>query len=116
MKIPVIALLLIMASCATPYQKHGFTGGFSEELVAKNTYEVTFNGNGYTGRQRVERFLKRRCAELAKENGYTHFIISSNSENDEEKPYNKATIKLINNPSDDIVAYEADLVLKNTAD
>lgn len=112
----LVVVLFVSVSCATGYHANSFSGGYTEEKVGDNMYEVEFHGNGYTGRQRVERYLKRRCAELAKENGFSHFIMVNNASEGSERPYNRATIKLINNPGQDMVAYEADLVFKNSED
>lgn len=103
--------LLLLVSCATPYQKSGFSGGYSEEMVGKNMYEVTFRGNGYTGRDKVQRYLKRRCAELAKEKGFTHFAVVSTGDRGRNKPVNTQTIKLLNNPGEDSMAFDAEMIL-----
>jgi len=36
---------------------------------------VTFNGNGHTSRERAEDFALLRAADLALDNGFTHFIV-----------------------------------------
>lgn len=71
----VVAFALIFMACATAYQPQGFTGGYSEIQVAEDVFQVTFHGNGYTGRGRAADFNLLRCAELALNHGYTCFII-----------------------------------------
>jgi hypothetical protein len=68
-------LLLILTACATKYQPRGFTGGFSHVQIDANTYKVSFRGNGYTPRDRVETFLMYRLAELTAEAGYDYSVI-----------------------------------------
>jgi len=70
-----ITIALGALACATPYQPQGFTGGFSEARLDANTVRVSFRGNGYTQRERVENFLHYRCAELTLDSGFDYFII-----------------------------------------
>lgn len=78
----VLACTVALAGCAgTPYQPHGFTGGFSEEQLDTNVFKVSFSANGYTSATRVARFTLTRCAELTLENGYRFFqIIDADSD------------------------------------
>ena len=69
----VIALPLI--ACATQYQPRGFTGGYSQVQIDATTYKVSFRGNAYTSRDRVESYLMYRLAELTAETGYDYFVI-----------------------------------------
>lgn len=66
---------LALAGCATPYQAMGFSGGYSEVQLDRNTFRVEFQGNGYTQRQTIETYLLYRCAELTVEAGFDYFII-----------------------------------------
>jgi hypothetical protein len=74
MRLCAFALLAVVA-CATPYQQQGARGGFSEYPMDEDTYVVTFKGNGYTARDRVEMYLHFRCAELTLETGHDSFAI-----------------------------------------
>lgn len=67
--------LLFFSSCATSYQPVGFSGGYSDVQLDRNTFKVSFSGNGYTGRSRVESYLLYRCAELTAQQGYDYFVI-----------------------------------------
>lgn len=66
---------LILQGCATSYQKTGFTGGYSETQLDENVFNVSFRGNGYTGRERVADFTLLRSAELTLEHGFQYFAI-----------------------------------------
>jgi hypothetical protein len=73
-----VAVALALAACATatPYQPlRGSSGGFSEQRIEQNRYRVSFTGNSYTSRQRVENYLLYRAAELTLANGYDTFTI-----------------------------------------
>lgn len=76
-KIKILSLLLIgfLSGCATSYQPNGFSGGYSDMKLNKDIYQVTFNGNGYTSGDRVQRFFLRRCAEVTLEQGFDFFAL-----------------------------------------
>ena len=81
-KIGLIAAILILSGCATDYQRQGkalvgwWDGyGYSSTQIDTNVFQVTFNGNAYTGRERASDFALLRSAELALENGYEYFFI-----------------------------------------
>jgi hypothetical protein len=40
-----LAVVVILSGCATAYQPKGFTGGFSETLLAPDTFKVQFSGS-----------------------------------------------------------------------
>lgn len=64
-----------LAACATSYQASGLTGGFEEIQLSPNVFQVRFQGNGYTQPERAADFALLRSAEVALENGFTHFAI-----------------------------------------
>lgn len=66
-----------LASCATPYQQSGLTGGADVRELRPDVYRVTFQGNGYTTRETVQVYWLNRCAELALEKGFAGFEILS---------------------------------------
>lgn len=124
----MLILLLALTSCATPYQPKGWRGGYWEQKLAPDMYEVGFTGNGYTKSEAVFNYTRRRAAELTKEKGYSHFIVVgerdhsdagvySNTMNGQNtfyvKPGGTLTIKLVNNPPRDIIAFEAESILGN---
>jgi hypothetical protein len=71
------AMAVILASCATPYQQGGITGGSDVKELRPDVYRVSFQGNGYTTRESVQVYWLYRCAELAIEKGFTGFEILS---------------------------------------
>lgn len=83
-----LIVALILSGCATPYQNTGLTGGFSETQLQPNVFTVHFRGNGYTSRQRSTDFAMLRCAELALQNGFTHFAIADSSQDKSTMMYN----------------------------
>lgn len=68
-------LIVILSSCATPYQPMGALGGYQEEQLAPDIYRVAFFGNGYTNPQTAAEYVIHRCAELTEQRGYRYFGI-----------------------------------------
>lgn len=73
-----VGAAVILASCATPYQKNFVGGGYSDKQLSESEYVVSFNGNGYASKERVWYFWIYRCAELTTEKGYSYFTLSPN--------------------------------------
>ena len=73
------AAALVLAGCetATPYQPlnagHAGSGGYSEQQIEPNRWQVTFAGNSLTSRERVERYLLFRAAQLTTHQGFDWF-------------------------------------------
>ena len=65
--------VVVMAGCATPYQKSGLLGGYDDFRITQDTFEVSFKGNGYTSRSKVSRYVLRRAAEVTLLHEFTHF-------------------------------------------
>lgn len=85
----VIGLAFFATACATPtpYQPLGrgsiASGGYTEQRIEDNRYRVTFVGNQFTSRERVENYLLFRAAELTLQAGYDGFtIVQRNVERD----------------------------------
>lgn len=76
---PFVAVALLGAcATATPYQPLNTrgsqaSGGYTEQRIEENRYRVTFTGNQFTSRQRVENYLLYRAAELTEQAGYDGF-------------------------------------------
>lgn len=66
---------LILAGCAAPYKPKGLMGGYSETKIQDGVYRVEFKGNSYTDKAMAQDFALLRCAEVALENGYSHFVV-----------------------------------------
>jgi hypothetical protein len=73
--LPVLALLAL-ASCVTSYHPEGALGdGFSERKVAPDRWIVRFAAGTFTPRERIEKYVLYRCAEIAQENGSRYFVV-----------------------------------------
>ncbi len=64
-----------LISCTSPYQASGFTGGYTDMALNKDTYFITFRGNGFTSAETVQSYTLRRSAELTLSKGYKYFVI-----------------------------------------
>ena len=73
----VIVLLSVVSACATGYHPAGLTGGFSEMRINERTFEVRFQGNGFTSRQRARSGALHRAAELTYYSGYFGFWVGN---------------------------------------
>lgn len=69
--------MVFLAAACTSYQPAGLSGGFSETRLSATSYQVQFRGNSYTSSARVEKFMLRRAAELALENGFRYFTLDA---------------------------------------
>lgn len=72
-----LAIILALSACATPYQKKGFLGGYSETKIGPEMYSITANGNGYTSLADVQQMTLKRAYELCP-NGYS--ILAGNKD------------------------------------
>lgn len=68
-------LMIFICGCATPYQKLGKRGGYSDEKINEHVYRVTFQGNTRTKDELVYKYFLKRSAELTLEKGFNYFII-----------------------------------------
>ncbi len=79
--LPVVALTVLLAGCATPtpYQPmaEGQTDGFSDARIASDRFRVGFTGNSRTTRETVDLYLLYRAAEVTLANGFDGFTITS---------------------------------------
>jgi len=78
-RISLAMLLIIPAGCATDYKSESFRGGYSEVRLDENVFTVRFAGNAYTSPEKAADFCLLRCAELARANGYSYFIVIDSS-------------------------------------
>ena len=82
------AVVLLAASCATPYQQHSLRGGYDDSRIDSNTVLVSFKGNGYTPKDRVQTYMLYRCAEVTANAGYDYFVIVSSDDEVKEGAIN----------------------------
>jgi hypothetical protein len=69
------AMAVALSGCATAYQSKGFSGGFSETLLASDMFKIDFSGNGYTSAERSSDFAMLRAADKSLELGCNYFGI-----------------------------------------
>ena len=72
-----LILIFLFNSCATPYQKQGFTGGYTEYQISEDIYKVKFRGNILVDLDTTKRYALVRAAEITIENGGFMFIPGS---------------------------------------
>lgn len=63
----VLTVLVVIAGatgCVTPYQRHGFTGGYHDTEVSPGLHRIRVNGNGFTGVATLEEYFHRRASEI----------------------------------------------------
>jgi len=73
--VAAIAGLCFLASCQTPYQEPGFTGGVTAQAITDNTYRISARGNGYTAANTIQDYVLLKAAETTLAKGGTHFVI-----------------------------------------
>ncbi|RYY26917.1 MAG: hypothetical protein EOP62_08615 [Sphingomonadales bacterium] len=74
---------------ATPYQPAttSSSGGYSDQQIESDRFQVSFRGNTLTSRETVERYLLFRAAELTVQRGFDHFILVSKDTEKESTTY-----------------------------
>ena len=93
--------MLLLASCATPYQAQTHSGGYTDRQVAPGVYRITFQGNRFTTNVRAKDFALRRAAELTLDAGVAYFLITSAAPSN--AGYAEITIRLQSAPSAEAV-------------
>ena len=71
----LMALLLSVAACSTPYQSSGWTGGYQDERLGPDSWRVSFLGNANRDSAFVMNSAMYRAAEIAKGEGYPWFQV-----------------------------------------
>jgi hypothetical protein len=73
--------MLVLSSCATPYQREGYSGGYTDNAIGSNRYLVHFSGNGYTAYSTVQSYAIQRAKEVCTENGFADFdVLNANGQ------------------------------------
>ncbi len=91
-----IGFAVAVTGCAATYQPLGLLGGYSDEQITENTFDVWYQGNGWTKPAELEKNLLRRCAEITVEKGYERFIILNATERSNAS--RSATIRMFRGP------------------
>lgn len=79
--------IIFLQACSTPYQKEGFTGGYTELQLDDNAFRITFRGNANTSRENASDFALLRSAEIALNHGYKYFVIIDAKEYTKQSTY-----------------------------
>lgn len=80
-----VACGLALAGCetATPFQPlqrgTAISGGYSDQQIEDNRFQITFEGNSATPRATVETYLLYRAAQVTVEHGFDWFEMVSRS-------------------------------------
>ena len=120
MRIRLVALSVacLLASCATPYQPDGVSGGYADQRLSDNTALVSFRGNRFSTPESLHSYLLRRCADVTLQNGFSYFVLVNNEPPNERNTdifggnVDSATIKMFkdNKPAS---AYDAAFVSRS---
>lgn len=88
MKKIYLLFLLFLTSCATTYHPVGLLGdGYSEIVMNKDSFFVTFKGNSHTSSEMAMRFALLRASELTLASGYNYFTIISSQDQSSSYKY-----------------------------
>lgn len=69
-------LVTSLAGCATGhYTPLGEAGNEVVEQLKENTYRVEYRVGAFTSQEQLDRYLRRRCAELTLREGYDYFYM-----------------------------------------
>ena len=79
-KILLVLMVVLIAGCESGYQRYKRGAGYSEFVVSPGVYSVSYQGNSNMTRHMVDKFLLRRCCELALANGYGYFEVASSKD------------------------------------
>ncbi len=80
MKPRVLAFLLTLSACATPYQEMGLLGGVEAHRISSDTAQIVAKGNAYTDASVIQRYVLRKAAEETLADGFDYFDISSGND------------------------------------
>ncbi len=94
--IVTLSVIILLLSCAVTYRPMNASGGYSENQMNENTFEVTFEGNQYNTLDQVRTYLTYRCAELTLQQGLSHFLIIEDQSYEDvpEKEFSEADLTI----------------------
>jgi hypothetical protein len=87
MKLSALLLVALLSGCASTYSAKNVFNGYSDTRLGENIFQVAFQGDGFDSRERVTDFALLRSAEIAMENGFSHFVIASMADNSSGATY-----------------------------
>ncbi len=76
-KVMTIVAILMFTGCATTYQPAGLSGGYQEKELENNVYQITFSGNSFISKEKINDFGMFRCAEFSLEHEKPYFEVVS---------------------------------------
>ena len=72
----LLMLVITLASCTTGhYTPLGEAGNDVVEQLKENVYRVDYRVGAFTSQEQLDRYLRRRCAELTLREGYDYFYM-----------------------------------------
>lgn len=72
----LLMLLVTLVGCATAhYTPLGEAGNDVVEQLKENAYRVEYRTSAFTSQEQLDRYLRRRCAELTLREGYDYFYL-----------------------------------------
>ena len=75
----IFLLMLLLSACAVKYVPLNASGGYTEEKTSDDTYVVKFSGNHHNTLDQIRIYMAFRAAEIALENGYSHFMVEEDA-------------------------------------
>lgn len=94
--IATLSLIAALSGCATAYQPQSFDGGFSDAQLDTNVFKISFEGNGYTARDKANDFALLRSAEVALQHGFKYFVIIDSQQYSKNSTYTTPTTTTTN--------------------
>jgi hypothetical protein len=74
MRVIYAAIALATLAGCTTYTETSLFGGVSAMQVNERTWELTSRGNVYASEKQINDYLLLKAAEIALDNGFTHFV------------------------------------------
>ena len=79
--VTVVMLATSLAGCATAhYTPLGEAGTTEIAQLKENVYRVEYRTSPFTSQQQLDRYLRRRCAELTLREGYDFFHLAQRTD------------------------------------
>lgn len=76
-----LMLAVVLAGCATGhYTPLGEAGTADVEQLRENVYRVEYGVSAFTSEEQLDRYLRRRCAELTLREGYDFFHLAQRAD------------------------------------
>ncbi len=74
-------LIVALSGCATgQYTPLGKAASAEVEQLKENVYRVEYRASAFTSQEQLDRYLRRRCAELTLREGYDFFQMAQRAD------------------------------------